>query len=136
MAAMGADKPPALVITSMLRARFCEALSACSNMASRSTELFLTGLLSIMDAILERPMGTVLRELPVSSDIKDALLGGGGGLHNIYDLVMSYERGDWARTSEIAACLELSESDISESYLSAVKWAHDIFRVGESCNPA
>ena len=66
-----------LVLMGMTRARFCELLS---DKVKSNTDLFLMGLLSVMDAILEVDMNTLLAKLPVDHDIKAALLGQAGGL--------------------------------------------------------
>jgi EAL and modified HD-GYP domain-containing signal transduction protein len=44
-------------------------------MAREANELFLFGLLSVMDALLNVPMSEVLNEIPVDEEIKMALLG-------------------------------------------------------------
>jgi len=129
MADMGKDKPAALVITSMVRARFCETLAPLAGFAQRATEIFLMGLFSVMDAILEKPMVEILQELPLSRDVKEALTGGKGCFQWIYELSTCYECGDWQKIGETAATLKLSEQAISEAYIQAVKWAHEIFQI-------
>ena len=64
------------------------------------------GLLSMMDAILGRPLADILAEVPVTADIKAALLTGSSPLHPIYEFIQAYERGDWdeiVRRSKTAA---------------------------------
>ena len=127
LAGMGEDKPAALVVTSMVRARFCELLAPLAGFALRATELFLMGLFSLMDAILGRSMPDVLRDLPISSDVKQALLGSGGCFRKFHELVTCYETGNWQNTGRIAADLRLSEPGIAGAYLEAVQWTHEIF---------
>jgi len=45
------------------------------------------GLLSMMDAILSRPLEDILAEVPVTADIKAALLTGSSPLHPIYEFI-------------------------------------------------
>ena len=47
-------------------------------MRGQEAELFLLGLLSLIDAILDRPMPEIITQLAVSEEIKLALLHGGG----------------------------------------------------------
>jgi len=61
-----------LVLMGLARARFCELLS--SRLQSE-TDLFLMGLLSVMDAVLEVGMDVLLEQLPVERETKAALLG-------------------------------------------------------------
>ena len=64
--AMSGGKPPELVRTALTRAYFCEEFSATAGLASQKATLFLMGLLSITDALLDRPIVEVLRVLPVT----------------------------------------------------------------------
>jgi len=70
LAGMGEDKPVELVISSIIRAKFCEALSDKVGLSDQSQDLFLLGMFSMIDAIIDRPMPDILAELPISDDIK------------------------------------------------------------------
>ena len=56
MASMGSDKPDELVIQALIRGRFCESLAPMLGMKQRAQELFLMGMFSVIDAILDRPL--------------------------------------------------------------------------------
>ena len=126
---MGSDKPFELVVTSVVRARFCEALAAKAGMDARAEDAFLMGLFSLIDALLERPMTEAVNTLPVPDDVKSALLGGEAPLRGVYDLVLAYERGQWGRVSEMSAALSLDEGSLRPLYLEAVE-------CGNSTTPA
>ena len=68
------DKPSELINSAMARAKFCEL--AAENMKNNidSSKAFLTGLLSLIDAILDEDIESVLAKLPLAQEIKDALL--------------------------------------------------------------
>src|SRR5581483_4361252 len=70
---MGQDKCSDLVLSSLVRARFCELISPKVDHAN--SDMFLIGMLSLMDAILEVPMGVVVEGLAFDPEIKEALLG-------------------------------------------------------------
>jgi c-di-GMP-related signal transduction protein len=53
---MASDKAPELVRTTLARAYFCEDLSRLIGMSAQSSDLFLMGLLSVADALLDRPL--------------------------------------------------------------------------------
>ena len=72
--AAGQNKSSELVLSAMVRARFCELLSP--KIKHGESDLFLMGLLSLMDAILEIPMSEVLENVPVDQETKAVLLGG------------------------------------------------------------
>jgi EAL and modified HD-GYP domain-containing signal transduction protein len=131
LAGMGEDKPSALVLGSIVRAKFCEDLAPATGLANRAMDLFLMGLLSMMDAIVERPMAEILSELVISRDIKTALLQGRdrNRFRDIYELVLAYERGDWEEISRLAAAMRANEDRIAEAYLAAVKWSQEVLEM-------
>ncbi|MCW5966189.1 MAG: EAL domain-containing protein [Bryobacterales bacterium] len=71
---LAASKPHELVVESLLRARFCEMLAESSKMYSRSADLFLVGLLSVLDAVMDTPLPEVVRNLNLPPDVREVLL--------------------------------------------------------------
>ena len=59
------------------------------------------GLLSVMDAILEIDMTTLLERVPVDGDTKAALLGQAGVLRPLYQLMLAQESGEWEKASAL-----------------------------------
>lgn len=116
--AMASDKPLELIRTALTRAFFCEALArtlAVPERASvRSSDLFLMGLLSVTDAILDRPMEQVLANLPIAPDVRAALCGGTNLYREVYDLLLSLERADWRALSTASARLGIDESAVAD----------------------
>ena len=129
MASMGSDKPDELVVRALIRGRFCESLAPMLGMKQRSQELFLLGIFSVIDAILGRPLNEILKDLPLSDEVKDALSGKPNRLRAVFDYALAYEKGDWDGLSARAAVLGLDESGIPAVYLSAVHWAKRSFGV-------
>jgi EAL and modified HD-GYP domain-containing signal transduction protein len=122
--AAGQGKSTELVLSALVRARFCELLSP--KIQHGESDLFLLGLLSIMDAILELPMAEVLERVPIDQETKALLLGGTGRLRPLYQLMLARESGDWQNTAELAKNLHLSDSEVAEAYWSAMQWARQV----------
>ncbi len=120
----GQNKSSDLVISALARAHFCEQLS--KKLHYGDCDLFLLGLLSLMDAILEMPMNKILESVHVDSPIKSALLGGVSPLRPLYQMMLAQESGEWQVTSRLAQQLSLGESDVAESYWDAVRWAQQV----------
>jgi EAL and modified HD-GYP domain-containing signal transduction protein len=112
-----------LVLMGLTRARFCELLS--TRLQSKN-DLFLMGLLSVMDAILEIDMTSLLAQIPVDADIKSALLGQTSNLRPLYRLMRAQESGEWEHVTELTAQLKLSEGDAGETWWEALTWAQDV----------
>jgi c-di-GMP-related signal transduction protein len=120
---MAAGKPAELVALPLIRARFCELLAPCAGLAESANDLFLLGLLSAMDAILDMRMADVLKEIAIREDIRDALLGKANKMGDIFEFVRNYERGCWDEIGPQAARLGIHEGAVSALYVEAVEWA-------------
>jgi EAL and modified HD-GYP domain-containing signal transduction protein len=129
MAGMGVDKPDALVIDALVRARFCELLAPMVGQSKRSAEMFLMGLFSLLDAIVDRPLEGLLKALPIADDIKGALLGEEGPLRDLSLCTMAYERGEWEQAAAKAAALNIPQEEIPRMFLKSVSWAHESMRI-------
>lgn len=123
---MAEDKSPELIRTALTRAYFCEEISARIGMSQQKPDLFLMGLLSVTDAILDMPMHAVLSNLPVSTDVRTALNGGANRFRDVFDAVLSYEHAEWEKLSALAAKLGSPEDRVSECYLSAAHRATEL----------
>lgn len=119
---MGGSKPEELLIFSIVRGRFCELLAPKIGLNDLRTDLFLMGLFSMIDALLDRPMHEILDELPISNQVKEALEGKEGGIRLILDLIIAYERGDWDSVNGLIMSLGLDGQEISDSYLQSLSW--------------
>ena len=71
-ASVSDEKPMELLNLAMVRARFCENLASLEGSAD-SSMAFLTGMMSLIDAILDQSIETVMEQLPLSAEIKEAL---------------------------------------------------------------
>jgi EAL and modified HD-GYP domain-containing signal transduction protein len=128
VASLGDDKPSALLVTAIVRARLCELLAERLRMKPRGDDLFLMGMLSTIDALLDRPMEEAIEEISLASDVKDALLGEQGTLRNILDLVLAHEVGEWDRFEELGLALDIETTCIPEMHMEAVKMAESLFK--------
>jgi EAL and modified HD-GYP domain-containing signal transduction protein len=111
-----------LILMGLARARFCELLST---RLKSNTDLFLMGLLSVMDAILEVTMDVLLEQLPVERETKAALLGQNSSLRPLYQLMLAQESGEWEQSSALAKQLKLSDEEVASTWLRALQWAQE-----------
>lgn len=120
----GQNRSSEIVLSALVRARFCELLSP--KIQHGDSDLFLLGLLSLMDSILEIPMAEVLEKVPIDQETKAVLLGGGSRLRPLYQLMLAQESGDWQHSAELAKSLKLAEGDVAEIYFQAMQWARQV----------
>jgi len=122
-AELASDKPDELVRTSIIRARFCELLGLNSSNGTDVSELFLMGLFSLIDAMLDNTMESIMKNLPLSKNIKQALIEAKGGLVDYLRFVSYYETANWDQCGSIIAKIRVDEDKIPEFYQDAVNWA-------------
>lgn len=121
---MSKDKPAELMRMSMTRARFCEELATIHGKVDTS-KAFLTGLMSLMDAILNEPIESVMAKLPLAAEIKQALIDKTGILANYIALIEFYEAAQWQDANAIIEQLTLAKDKVPNAYHTAVQWANE-----------
>jgi c-di-GMP-related signal transduction protein len=124
------DKPEELIVDSLLRARLCESVANELGMRNRGPELFLMGMFSLVDAIMDKPMSEVLSQLPLAEETKSALLGADHLFRRILDTVVAYNRGNWPLFSSLAPAIELQEDAMPVLYADSMKWVTRALRSG------
>ena len=114
------DKPSELVELSLIRARMCEQLSEHEG-ATCADAAFTVGMLSTLDALLDRPLEAVMADLPLAPDISAALLRKEGILGKYLSLTLACENADGPALADTG----LSPSDVSSLYVDAWSWARE-----------
>lgn len=117
------DKPPELFTLSLMRAKFCELIAAKLKRPGLTADTgFLLGMFSLLDVLLNLPMEEVLKEVNLSDELTDALLGKDNDLRRLLDLVIAYEKGDW--DTVIAYCEQenLSPEFLQPTYDNVLEW--------------
>ena len=107
----------------LCRARFCELMSP--RLRSES-DLFLLGLLSVMDAILEISMDALLQQLPLEREIKAALGGRPSKLRPLYQLMLAQESGEWDESGILAKQLRVPDDDVAQLWWQGMQWAQQV----------
>jgi EAL and modified HD-GYP domain-containing signal transduction protein len=115
------DKPMELITESLVRAKLCELLAARTNVATPD-ELFTAGLLSLLDAMLDQPLAELLRQLPITPLITDALSGSGSPASKIVEAARAQERCDFETIVELG----LQSSVVTKAWRDAVAWAREL----------
>ena len=120
LAGLGKDKPQELLVTSLIRANFCEALAEQMGWQSKKSELYLVGLLSLLDVFVGRPLPELLAEMPLSQAIKATLAADQSDFRPLLELVMLYEQASFADLDQVLQRVGLQAEAVAEVYLDAV----------------
>jgi c-di-GMP-related signal transduction protein len=118
-------KPSELLVTSLVRARFCELLAPKIGLAGSELNAFLVGLLSTMDALMDQPLEQVIASIPVSPNVSAALLGADTILGHLFKMIVAIEQGNEAIAGQLAANFKLPLSVVSACYMKALNWSDD-----------
>jgi len=121
---MAGPREAELIRLALMRARFCELMHQQAN--ASASDLFLVGLFSLFDAILDRPISFVIEQVPIPSRCKTALSGGTNSLGETLALAIVCERGEWNLLSSRCKALGCSEVQVLQRMLAAQGWVHEL----------
>lgn len=115
------QKPDELLRLSAIRGKFLEQLAVVLGL--NEGELFLLGLFSLLDAMLDNPMEVLVGRLPLSAEMREALVARTGSLAPYLRLVEEYEKCHWLEVDRQLAQLRLDPEKMQGYYLDAVRLA-------------
>ena len=126
VAAVGAgqDKTSDLVLAALVRGRFGDLLAP--KVEHGESDLFLLGLLSLIDAMLEMPMEAVLEKVPLDQATKAVLLGQPSVLRPVFQLILAHESGEWEAASALSSGMGLNPEEVAGCYWQAQQWAREL----------
>lgn len=124
-------KPAEVLLTALVRAKACERLAVQGTSAELGPTAFLVGLFSLLDAMLAQPLEQITRELPLSDEVRVALMMHDGPTGEILAAVLDYERGLPSDRRP-----ELDDAALSEAFYAAIRWADGVRPVLQSAQPA
>jgi len=119
---MGEDRPGEITRLSLIRAKFAENLAPAFEMAIKSGALFISGLFSMLDVILQMPLERAIDEVAASGEIRAALVERKGPLSEVLNLIFAYEHADWHDVSLIMVRNKIDVEDLTKAFLDALLW--------------
>lgn len=119
------DKPNEITRLSLLRAKLAENLAPAFSLAMQSSELFLMGLFSVLDVILDMPMEDALNVVQVSKNISDALIHKTGKFALMLEFITQYESANWQEVSRLMIVNEIEMQQVYDAYINTLQWYRD-----------
>lgn len=116
------DRPSEITKLSLTRAKLAENLAGHFELGTFQSSLFLAGLFSMLDIILQQPMETAIKEICVNEHVARALVDHSGSLYPVLELIYAYERADWDKTSILMIKNNITIDDLSEAFVNAMVW--------------
>ncbi|RUO39812.1 hypothetical protein CWE15_08615 [Aliidiomarina taiwanensis] len=126
LARMADEHSDMLVAKSLTRALFLSEVERL--IAGRNTDnsFFMVGFLSLLDVLLQVPMVEVLRQIPISEEIIQAVLHKKGKAGHFLRLVETYEEGNWDLLGRMTKALHIEHIDIGQCYITASDYCHHL----------
>lgn len=118
------DKPTELVRLALVRAKYCELLGQASPYRNESSQLFLVGLFSLLDAMLDVTMKELMGKLPISDKVKTAFLEKKGVYAGFLHIAIASERNQVKALKTLFTQLQIDLGQVQPSYMTAVKYAN------------
>ena len=122
-----ADRPNEITRVSLLRAKFAECLAQSFGLTIKAPELFLMGLFSVLDIILNTPLTEALGRVNVSKEISEALINHKGELADVYDFILAYESADWQEVGRMLIVKSIDTNTVYKAYTESVVWYKEMF---------
>ena len=118
---LNAGQPAEVLRMAFVRGRFCElAAELC---ALDPTEQYLLGMLSLLPAMLRRPMAELTPALALRHEILQALQGANLPESSLLQWLVCHEHGDWAACDAVVRAYRFNQELLVRCYAQAVLWA-------------
>ncbi len=111
-----------LITNCLIRAKFMETLAIRAGGDRKYYDYFLAGLFSAIDTLLDTTMELAVRELPITPEVKDALLGCDNNVRRILDIVLNYEIGNWDKVDALRLSPLMGRNHLMPLYVDALQW--------------
>lgn len=119
------DRPRELAVTALSRGRFAERIGPATGLQPQGDDLFLTGMLSLVDTMVGRPIPEIIDTLSVPDSVRTALLAHENPLGPVLDLVTAYEQGDWKKVDATSQSVHVNARQLDEAYVDSLQWAEE-----------
>lgn len=119
-------KPKELYNLSLHRAQFCLLMSRYRPFQDHQEQAFMIGLFSMLDALLDLSLDSLVEQLPLSQIIKVALLRREGPYGSLLALEECYEHADWDGMEVCCQELGLDIDDVRYELVEAQKWSQNM----------
>lgn len=126
LSSIAEDKPLELLRQTIIRARFCELLAGPAGMPEKDQELFMVGMFSHLDTMMNQTMDSLLADMPLPEQVKKTLTGGKSSYLDILLLAKSFEECNWDNIVNLAVKYNIPEKLLADYQQQAFEWADEL----------
>ena len=113
------DVPKELLTTALVRAKFMEDLAERQGKSDRKDRYFMAGMFSTLNAFLKASMLDIVDQLPLSDEVKAALVDQSGEMGKALFVIRSLEQGN---SNMMSSGLDIMQ--VSSAFMGANSWAN------------
>jgi len=114
-----------LINNCLIRGKLMELIALETGMKNKHLEFFLTGMFSSIDTLLNRNMEDIIDELPLTEDVKEALLKKDNELKKVLDIVLCYEMANWVEPGK-RFIDNMANDCFVNLYIKALRWVNEV----------
>lgn len=123
----GGNTPaPALMKTSITRGRLTELLGESYFDKKDRDNLFIVGVFSLLDVMLDMPMEQVLEKIQLSDTVSEALLSRKGIYGPFLELAEACEGADGPQIIKLAESLQFDPNKVNNCHMTALAWVEEL----------
>ena len=117
-----------LIFISVQRGKFLEQVIIDHDFwGFKPDSLFLLGMFSLLDAMLNQPMNEIVKYLPLSGKIKKALCGDKNNeYYPLLSLAKCFEEARWEEGNALVSQLGLDSEKVEKALHQAIEWANKL----------
>lgn len=115
----------------LTRARFMEMLAGHGRAPASADQLFMTGLFSLLDVMMDRPLADVLKQVSLPEAVASALTGEAGAMRDALLLGIAVESATAEEMAAAAAQCGLDAPTVSGLMIEALAWSQQVISAGE-----
>ena len=116
------DRPGEITKLSLVRAKFAENLAGAFELGVFQPALFMAGLFSLLDVILQKPMAEAIKEVAIDKNVMEALVNKAGKLYPVLEMIYAYEHADWDGVSILMIKNQTDVDTVSKAFVDALVW--------------
>jgi EAL and modified HD-GYP domain-containing signal transduction protein len=123
---LGDEKPLEIIHMSLVRAKFFDLLAERRGLRNNPPISFLVGLFSLLEGLLDQSMTDIVKQLPLSDEVNDALLGKNLEMNSYMTLVRAFESALWMNVIKQAKVLNIDQKQLHMLYNQAIIWGNGV----------
>ncbi len=120
------DMDQAVLENALTRGRMAEQLAGRALFAKARDEIFVAGLFSLLDVVMNTPMETLLKQISLPAEITEAIVNQRGPYAPYLAVAIACENAEQAEMAALAKQIGREIDEINAAHMDALLWAQQL----------